>query len=191
MTRKRPLPCDPLSLEAPRRSLGGPSLQKGPAFRRFIRTSRRDAGAPRDSAPRATWEIQRTGSGLGTSLIGWGCRSLRARWEGKQRRACALVPVSPRSRPVLSSTERDARLPWRPGPFFWADGGVLGPGGRPSFSVFNEPRCACLAAARPDWLVRLPGRQEELKTPPRPSPLRGEGARPPSDKGKAEDDPMA
>ena len=24
-------------------------------------------------------------------------------------------------------------------PFMWADGGVLGPGGRPSFSIFKEP----------------------------------------------------
>ena len=47
--------------------------------------------------------------------------------------------------------ERSTRLPWRPGPLLWADDGVLGPGGRPSCSVFNEP-------------------VDGMKTPPRPSP---------------------
>jgi hypothetical protein len=42
------------------------------------------------------------------------------------------------------------------------NGGILGPGGRPSFSVFKEPECACLAAARPDGESGFP---EDRKTP--------------------------
>ena len=46
-------------------------------------------------------------------------------------------------------------------PFNWADGGVLGPGGRPSFSVFKELNLLPDAPARLPrgrTVVRLPGR---------------------------------
>lgn len=35
--------------------------------------------------------------------------------------------------------ERDAAFPQRPSPLELADGGILGPGGQPSFPVFKEP----------------------------------------------------
>ena len=43
-------------------------------------------------------------------------RHLALEVRGEKWRACALVPASPRSRPVTSSIGRDTRLPWRPSP---------------------------------------------------------------------------
>jgi len=75
--------------------------------------------------------------------LGRGCHSHArscASWEGESWRASALVPASPRSRPTPSPGGRGntASLETR-SPSIWADGGVLGLGGRPSFSVFSEP----------------------------------------------------
>jgi hypothetical protein len=72
------------------------------------------AGFIRRSSPSPS-TVRPIGSGA-RHLAPWKGMSLRARWEGNTWRAYALVPISPRSRPVLSPAGEDARLPWRPGP---------------------------------------------------------------------------
>ena len=75
----------------------------------------------------------------------WGVRG-----GGEEWRACALVPASPRSRPVPLLDGRGTQgFPGDQVPSKGSDGGGLGLGGRPSLQVFKEPR------RRPGWRAPL------------------------------------
>jgi len=96
-------------------------------------------------------EVQQIGSGARHLALVGGCRSHRARWEGKHRRACTLAPISPRSRPVLSSTgeRHTASLKTRSPSFGRTAASLDSEAGRPSqFSKNHRAR----RASRPTFL---------------------------------------
>ena len=155
LTRKRPIPCDPHPSIAPRRRLGGPLSEKG----------RRSAGSSGQAGETPALPVVRTdrprktiGSGARhLALLGRGSaltREVGGEHHGGQAPSSRSPPGADRSSPRAGE---DARLPGDQIPFKLADGGVLGLGGRPSFSVFNEPCCPL----------------------PCPPPLRGRGSHPP------------
>lgn len=116
---------------------GSSGTHKHPSFRgsrRLLQT------AALTSTP-GVEEIQQIGSGALHLALARGSFIHCARWEGKQRRACAPVPISPGAdRSLLLDGRETHGFPDDQVPFILADGGVLGHGGRPSSSIFNEPR---------------------------------------------------